>query len=170
MNEWKLKKTKRERSIWTSPRNWKEKLWNIRVTLIPIVIGAFRSIPKGLIREVEKLEIRGRTETIQTTELLRSTRILRRVLEIWGDFLLGITHLSPHNELVYLPYIAVATNTSSREGEEPLRITEANTIVGLYPYSVLTNPIFLSTNSLSIVYTFSWEYNYYLTYRGLPFI
>ena len=25
--------------------------------------------------------------------------------------LLGITHLSPHNELVHLPYIAVAANT-----------------------------------------------------------
>ena len=37
-------------------------------------------------------------------------------------------------------------------------ITEANTIVGLYLYSVFTNPMFLSTNSLSIVYTFSWEY------------
>ena len=72
--------------------------------------------------------------------------------------LLGITHLSPHNELVNLPYIAVATNTSSREGEEPLLITEANSIVRLYPYSVFTNPMFLSTNSLSILYTFSWEY------------
>ena len=26
-------------------------------------------------------------------------------------YLLGITHLFPHNELVHLPYIAVATNT-----------------------------------------------------------
>ena len=24
---------------------------------------------------------------------------------------LGITHLSPHNELVHLPYVVVATNT-----------------------------------------------------------
>ena len=30
-------------------------------------------------------------------------------------------------------------------------ITEANAIVGLYPYSVFTNPVFLSTNSFSIV-------------------
>ena len=71
------------------------------------------------------------------------------------SYLLGITHLSPHNELVHLSYIAVATNTRSREGEEPLRITEANTIVGLYPYSVFTNLMILSTNSLSIVYSFS---------------
>ena len=33
-------------------------------------------------------------------------------------------------------------------------ITEANTIVGLYLYSVSTNSMFLSTYSLSIVYTF----------------
>ena len=26
---------------------------------------------------------------------------------------LGITHLYPHNELVHLPYIAVATNTKA---------------------------------------------------------
>ena len=30
----------------------------------------------------------------------------------WRSFLVsGITHLFPHNELVHLPYIAVATNT-----------------------------------------------------------
>ncbi len=34
-------------------------------------------------------------------------------------------------------------------------ITEANSIVGLYLYSVFTNPMLFSTNSLSIVYTFS---------------
>ena len=59
-----------------------------------------------------------------------------------------------HNELVHLPYIAVVTNTSRVEGEETILITEANIIVGLYPYSVFTNPMFLSTNSLSIVNTF----------------
>ena len=33
------------------------------------------------------LEIRGRVETIQTTILLRSARILRRVMETWEDLL-----------------------------------------------------------------------------------
>ena len=38
-------------------------------------------------------------------------------------YLLGITHLFLHNELVHLPYIAVATNTRGRlEGEEQLLI------------------------------------------------
>ena len=38
------------------------------------------------IKRLEDLEIRGRVVTIQTTELLRSARILR-VLETWGDLL-----------------------------------------------------------------------------------
>ena len=33
------------------------------------------------------MEIRGRVETIRTTTLLRSARILRTVLETWGDLL-----------------------------------------------------------------------------------
>ena len=49
--------------------------------VIPIVIGALGTIPKGLIKRLEDLEIRGLVETILTTALLRSARILRRVLE-----------------------------------------------------------------------------------------
>ena len=49
--------------------------------IIPIVIGAFRTVTKGLQKGLEDLEIAGRVETIQTTTLLRTARILRRVLE-----------------------------------------------------------------------------------------
>ena len=58
-----------------------KKLWNMMVTIIPIVIGAFGSVTKGLLKGLEKLEIGGRVETIQTKALLRTARILRRVLE-----------------------------------------------------------------------------------------
>ena len=34
------------------------------MTVIPIEIGALRTIPKGLVKEVEDLEIRGQVETI----------------------------------------------------------------------------------------------------------
>ena len=37
--------------------------------------------------------------------------LFRRPLATSQRKLLGITHLFPHNELVHLPYIAVATNT-----------------------------------------------------------
>ena len=59
----------------------------MKVTVIPIVIGALGRVTKGLIMGLEELEIRDRVETIQTTALLRSARILRRVLETWGDLL-----------------------------------------------------------------------------------
>ena len=53
----------------------------MKVTIVPIVIGAFGTITKGLLKGLEDLEIGGRTATIQTTALLRTARILRRVLE-----------------------------------------------------------------------------------------
>ena len=57
------------------------------VTIIPIVIGTFGTITKGLLKGLDDLEVGGRVETIQTTALLRPARILRRVLETWGDLL-----------------------------------------------------------------------------------
>ena len=64
-----------------------KKLWNMKVTIVPIVIGAFSAINKGLLRGLEDLEVGGRAETIQMTALLRTARILIRVLETWGDLL-----------------------------------------------------------------------------------
>ena len=53
----------------------------MKVTIVLIVIGAFGTITKGLIKGLEDLEIGGRIEIIQMTTLLRTDRILRRVLE-----------------------------------------------------------------------------------------
>ena len=57
----------------------------MKVTIVPIVIGAFRTITKGSSKDLEDLEVGGRVETIQMTTLLRTARILRRALETWGD-------------------------------------------------------------------------------------
>ena len=59
----------------------------MNMTVIPIVVGALGTIIKGLVKGLEDLEIRGWLETIQTTALLRSARILRRILETWEDLL-----------------------------------------------------------------------------------
>ena len=59
-----------------------KKLWNMKVTIIPIEIGAFGTVTKGLLKGLENLEVGGRVKTIQTTQLLRTARILRRVLDI----------------------------------------------------------------------------------------
>ena len=64
-----------------------KKLWNMKVTIVSIVIGAFGTITKGLFKGLEDLEVGGRGETIQMTALLRTARILRRVLETWGNLL-----------------------------------------------------------------------------------
>ena len=53
----------------------------MQVTNIPIVIGAFGTVTKGLLKGLEDWEVGERVETIQTTALLRTARILRRVLE-----------------------------------------------------------------------------------------
>ena len=49
----------------------------MKVTIIPIVIGALGEVIKGLIQGLGNLEIRGRVETIQTTVLLRSPEYQR---------------------------------------------------------------------------------------------
>ena len=63
------------------------KLWNMKVTIVPIVIGALGTVTKGLLKGLEDLEIGGWVVTIQMTALVRKARILRRVLETWGDLL-----------------------------------------------------------------------------------
>ena len=53
----------------------------MKVTVIPIVTGVLGTVTKGWIQGLEDLEIRELVKTIQTTALLRSAKILRRVLE-----------------------------------------------------------------------------------------
>ena len=53
----------------------------MQVTIMPIVIGAVGTVTKGLLKGPDDLEVGGRVETIQTTALLRTARILRRAQE-----------------------------------------------------------------------------------------
>ena len=59
----------------------------MKVTIIPIVIGALGTVTKGLVQGAEDLEVTERVKTVQTTALLRSTKILRNVQETWRDLL-----------------------------------------------------------------------------------
>ena len=67
----------------------------MKVTVIPIIIGVFRTIPKCSIRQLEELEIRGQAEIIQTIALLISNRILRWVLETGGGGI-AVTPVKDH--------------------------------------------------------------------------
>ena len=64
----------------------------MKVTIIPIVIGALGTLTKGLVQRREDMEITGQAETVQTTALLRAARILRRILVTLGD-LQSLKHL-----------------------------------------------------------------------------
>ena len=44
----------------------------MKETIVPIVIGAFGTITKGLLNGLVDLEVGKRVETIQTTTLLRT--------------------------------------------------------------------------------------------------
>ena len=59
----------------------------MKVTVILLIIDVLGTILKGLVKRLDELEIEGRTDTVQTIALLKSARILRRVLEISGDLL-----------------------------------------------------------------------------------
>ena len=56
---------------------------DIKVMVILIIIGAQGNVTKGLVQGQEDLKITGWVETVQTTVLLRSARILKRVLETY---------------------------------------------------------------------------------------
>ena len=53
----------------------------MKVTIVLLVIGSFGTITKGLFKGLGELIVGGRVETTQMTALLRTARILRKVLE-----------------------------------------------------------------------------------------
>ena len=57
-----------------------KKLWNMKMMVIPIVIGILDTVTKGMVLGLEDLEIKGQVKTIETKALLRSARKPRREL------------------------------------------------------------------------------------------
>ena len=74
----KLKESEKKDKYLNLARELK-KMWNMKVTIRPIVIVAFGTVTKGLLKGLENLDV--------TKTLLRTARIPRRVLETWGDLL-----------------------------------------------------------------------------------
>ena len=59
-----------------------KKLWNKKVKVIPVIIGALGTTPKALPKRLKGIGIDTRIVVLQKTVLLQSARILRQVLEI----------------------------------------------------------------------------------------
>ena len=78
---------KRDKLIDLARELKKKKLSYMKVTMVPIEVGALGTIPKEMVKGLEDLKIRGQAETIQTTTLLRLARIMRKVLETLGGLL-----------------------------------------------------------------------------------
>ena len=82
----KLKESKKKDEYFDVARESK-KLRNTKVTSVAMVVDVLGTMTKGLLKGLDDLEDRGRVETTQTTALLSTARILRRVLGTWGDVL-----------------------------------------------------------------------------------
>ena len=72
----KMKKSEKRDQYLDLARELKE-LWNKKVTVVPIIVCALGTIHKGLVKELEDLEIRGQVKTIRSMALLKSAKILR---------------------------------------------------------------------------------------------
>ena len=71
----KLKENEKRKKYLDHAKELK-KLWNMKVTMRPIVIGVFGTVTKGFIKGLEELEI---------FTLLKSARLLKRVQKICRD-------------------------------------------------------------------------------------
>ena len=60
-----------------------QKIWNVKVKIIPLVVGSLGAIPKQFGNRLKQIDITaGRIAQVQKTVLLGTVRILRKVLEI----------------------------------------------------------------------------------------
>ena len=71
----KIKESEKTKKYLDLARELKKKMWNMQVTVIPIVVSVVGMVPKGLERGLEQLEIGRRIKTIHTTVLVRLARI-----------------------------------------------------------------------------------------------
>ena len=59
-----------------------QKIWNVKVKVIPLVVGCLGAIPKQFGNILKQIGITIGTAQVQKTFLLGTARILRKVLEI----------------------------------------------------------------------------------------
>ena len=59
-----------------------QKIWNVKVKIIQLVVGSLGAIPKQFANRLKQIGITAETAQVQKTVLLGTARILRKVLEI----------------------------------------------------------------------------------------
>jgi len=58
-----------------------KRLWKVETKVIPIVVGALGTVPKGLEKNSKETESNATLELLQKAALLGTSHILRRVLD-----------------------------------------------------------------------------------------
>ena len=58
-----------------------QKIWNVKVKTIPLVVGSLGAIPKQFGNRLKQIGITTGTAEVQKAVLLRTARILRKTLE-----------------------------------------------------------------------------------------
>ena len=64
-----------------------KKLWDMKIVVIPIVIGVLGTTPKMLPKQMTDIGVKTNIGEFQKTIILNTARILRKVLEIWSVLL-----------------------------------------------------------------------------------
>ena len=59
-----------------------QKVWSIKVKIIPLVVGCLGAIPKQFGNRLKQIGVTAGTAQVQKTFLLGTARILKKVLEI----------------------------------------------------------------------------------------
>ena len=59
-----------------------QKIWNVKVKIIPLVVGSLGAIPKQFGNRLKQIDITVGTAQVQKRILLGMARTLRKVLEI----------------------------------------------------------------------------------------
>ena len=59
-----------------------QKIYNVRVKIIPLVLGSLGAIPKQFGNRLKQIGVTAEIGEVQKTVLLGTARILRKVLEI----------------------------------------------------------------------------------------
>ena len=59
-----------------------QKIWNVRATTIPLVVGSLGTIPKHFGNRLKEIGLTAEIGQVQKTFLLGMTKILRKVLKI----------------------------------------------------------------------------------------
>ena len=59
-----------------------QKIWNVKVEIIPLFVGSLGAIPKQFVNRLKQIGITVGTAQVQKKVQLGKVRILRKVLEI----------------------------------------------------------------------------------------